>query len=381
MLLTKGQRRRKVYVLGRSVFAGDLSSTRDRSAISKIVSQNRQHFAEAIQESNESSVLDILSNLLREGIFESELKAKLRFPGLFQPSPERSLQHEISEQAAEQSEHDALRVATYERHALIPVDDGELVSDSRFVGDDAAAGQSQQVTEPLHNRPSLFPIYLSYVSQHALLNFLQKLLEGSCYDFTARWIPELLSKHAWSCAQAVELGKWIDLLPREFARIPEEATTVQTAAMLRRTLEETIKIRHAAVHRLPTNAQEISRMFLKALNLVRVLRDTLRTLKLEILEQNLIATSKDLELHKNCIESDLDQQLNSIKSRHAELDTMEAQAKSAALCQDKDETHRISCMFEKSIKHIDSVDESILSKLSTTEDENEASTDDEFHDS
>ena len=63
-----------MYLLVRSIFAGDLSSTRDRSTISKAVSQNWQ-----------------------------------------------------------QSEREALKMATHESHALILVDDKKSASDPIFV--------------------------------------------------------------------------------------------------------------------------------------------------------------------------------------------------------------------------------------------------------
>lgn len=123
--MTKEQRRRKVFLLGRTVFVGDHSLVRDRSAVSKIVSQNRHKFTEVIQDSTESSVVDTILNFLRDAIFESELKAKLRFPELFQPSPERGLQHKISEQEAVQSETEALRLATNDRPVFVPAEEEE----------------------------------------------------------------------------------------------------------------------------------------------------------------------------------------------------------------------------------------------------------------
>lgn len=72
------------------------------------------------------------------------------------------------------------------------------------------------------------------------------------------------------------------------------------------TLKATLRVRYTAVHRLLTNAHEVKRMIVKALDLTRTLKDVSRTVKLEVLKQHLSATIKDLELHKNSLESDLD---------------------------------------------------------------------------
>lgn len=210
-----------------------------------------------------------------------------------------------------------------------------------------------------------------------MLNFVQRLLEDCCYDFTAHWIPNLLTEKFWDCAQAVELGQWVQLLPQQFAKIQEDATTAQAAQALRTTLEATVRIRHAAVHRLPTNAHEVGRMIVKALDLTRALKDVSRTVKLEVLKQHLSATIKDLELHKNSLESDLDLQLSSINTQRKELDVKEEETKSATLRQDKVETDRISAMIQKSIEHIDAVDESTLVHSRESHDESDVRTEDE----
>ncbi|KAI9708140.1 MAG: hypothetical protein M1828_003097 [Chrysothrix sp. TS-e1954] len=127
-------------------------------------------------------------------------------------------------------------------------------------------------------------------------------------------------------------------------------------------LEATNNIRHAAVHRLPTDAHELARMVTQALNLTRALKDTSRTQKLEVLERYLSVTIKDLELHKNSLESDLDLQLSSIDSQRRDLGVKEKEAKNAMISQDKDQTDKISSMIKESIKFIDTIDGDDLDK-------------------
>ena len=56
-------------------------------------------------------VIDIIASLAEKGIFQSELKAKLAFPELYQVSAARSLQHDASEQEAARSEAKAFENA------------------------------------------------------------------------------------------------------------------------------------------------------------------------------------------------------------------------------------------------------------------------------
>lgn len=74
-------------------------------------------------------VVDVIWSLLDSGVFESELKAKLAFPELYQPSPARNLQHDASEQEAARSEAEALDEASKSDMNISECDQGDWPTD------------------------------------------------------------------------------------------------------------------------------------------------------------------------------------------------------------------------------------------------------------
>ena len=105
---SKPERRRMVFLTARAVFFGDNAQIRDRSAVKTVLQRHTATFQQAIQDFGSNIVVDIIASLLENRIFESELKAKLAFPELYQVSAVRNLQHDASEQDAARSEAEAL---------------------------------------------------------------------------------------------------------------------------------------------------------------------------------------------------------------------------------------------------------------------------------
>lgn len=109
---SKSERRRRIFLAARTKFVGSSARIRDRAAIKTVISKDPATFQSLKQSFGDIVVVDIIWSLLDSGIFESELKAKLAFPELYQPSPARNLQHDASEQEAAQSEAEALDEAS-----------------------------------------------------------------------------------------------------------------------------------------------------------------------------------------------------------------------------------------------------------------------------
>lgn len=100
----KAERRRSIFLTAREVFVGSSAQIRDRKAIAAVFAKHEPTFRDLRKRFGENTIIDITWSLLRDGVFESELKAKLNFPELFQVSAVRSLQRDVSEQHAAQSE-------------------------------------------------------------------------------------------------------------------------------------------------------------------------------------------------------------------------------------------------------------------------------------
>ena len=203
--------------------------------------------------------------------------------------------------------------------------------------------------EPPFDLPSLYPSYLTYKVQHKLLNAVQRLLEESCYDWAAKWLPALLTERKWDCAEAVELGNWAEILPQRFQNISNGATSLDSGGALKCALVATHPLRHAAVHRLPTSAKSIQKMLDNALYLIKALYDAPSALKLEAVRTDFLAKVQDMELRKNRLENELDDELREIQRQRAALDKREADAKSNMIKQDAENTKDISLRFESSL--------------------------------
>ena len=92
----------------RTVFSGVNAGLRQRKDVARCIAGHQQTFQLLIQAFGRDIITDVITSLPENGIFESELKAKLAFPELYQVSNVRSLQHDVSEQDAARSEDKAL---------------------------------------------------------------------------------------------------------------------------------------------------------------------------------------------------------------------------------------------------------------------------------
>ncbi|KAL8726082.1 MAG: hypothetical protein Q9181_006187 [Wetmoreana brouardii] len=338
-MVSKPERRRSIFMTARTVFAGANARIRDRKSIAAVVADQESTFQPLKKRFGKESVIGVLLSLLENDIFESELKAKLAFPELYQVSAARSLQHDLSEQHAARSEAEALEAVS------LAGDESEQ-DDSE--DDDYRPGSSHRP-----NVPSLYPAYILFEVQHKLLNTVQSLLEQCCYNWAKQWLPTLLEDHKWTCAEAIELTKWVHVLSHgKLGKLPAHATALESKTELRPILKATHELRHAAVHRLPTSAKGIEKMLRNALSLATALHDTSTGFKIEQLVLDFQGCLKNMELHKNHLENELDEELRDIQRQRAALEQREKDAKAAMVQQDHDNTTEQSRLFEDSLtKH------------------------------
>ena len=208
--------------------------------------------------------------------------------------------------------------------------------------------------------PSLFPSYLSYISQHKLLNTVQRILEDCCYDWVSKWMPSLLEERKWTCSEAVELGRWSTVIPRRFDTFSSDATSLGSGEALRAVFLATHPLRHAAVHRLHTSVKSVERMLENALNMVTALKDTPRTCKLHDILENCRSTMRAMEANKNELEISLDKELGSIQQQRVALDKKEREARLSMFQKDQEHTAQISSLLESSIRNLIPLDESSM---------------------
>ena len=124
---------RRVFLAYRTVFTGPQAHIRRSKKIREVIEQHESSFKPLIKDFGLNKVVDIVKALLDQRVFESELKAKVAFPELFQTSPARDVQRNESENDAARSVAEALEELTSasERGGLGDDHDGVKIPESK----------------------------------------------------------------------------------------------------------------------------------------------------------------------------------------------------------------------------------------------------------
>ncbi|KAI1125915.1 hypothetical protein F5Y10DRAFT_221587 [Nemania abortiva] len=326
---------RVVYLALKNVFKGANAEVRQLKVVRKLItkSQNDADVADLINAHNIDTVCSLARTLLTEGIFESTLKAKIRFPEVFDVSPAQSAEREASE--AEAAINDANAIAGAVQGYSEDVQN--LISRA-----DVAETES---VETCHNPklpaargtraiPSLFPIYLPLRTQHRILTNVQNILEDACFDFGQRDMPDILKKNRWDCSEAAELNLWVaEFLQRQ----NELSSRVEDIGQpLTKLLRSVADIRHTAVHRIRISARGLEQFLLNAESFVTLLGDTTRLKSLTELRRNIQQATEELERNKHVLSSKLRETRKRLAAQRAELDRIEEIAISDMLREDSE---------------------------------------------
>lgn len=108
---------------------------------------------------------------------------------------------------------------------------------------------------------------LPFRSQHRLMAYLQRYLEGVCYEFGRQTMLGVLEKHGWDCAEAAQLGSWMDEFIQR-AIIFEDDIEKEAAVDLFRSVAN---IQRVVVSRVRTDSAGIRKFLLDAVRLTQVL--------------------------------------------------------------------------------------------------------------
>ncbi|KAL1962115.1 hypothetical protein VTN77DRAFT_582 [Rasamsonia byssochlamydoides] len=343
--------RRLVYLACRAIFAGSNAQIRKPKKIRELVDKHEQALRPQIRDFKPDKVVDILKGLLEKRIFQSDVKAKSEFPELFVSSPARDAQRAASENDAARSTAETLEeIESLEEreNELEDEDENAALPSSR---DDAAGTGPQPTPEPAPNMPSLYPSYFPYRAQHAILSTAQHVLEECCFEFTKKWMPSILEEHAWDCPQAVELTKWTKVFAKRAKQFPENAFKL-SGPSLNEVLHATNKLRHTAVHRVPTTSRGVETLITSAMKLAEALQDPLRTAQLRELRFEVESKIKAMELNKNVLEDALSQELGVIHRQREELNRREKDSIARVLQEDRENQSLIGVLLEESVKRI-----------------------------
>lgn len=100
---------RLVYRACQDIFRGSHSHVRKLKVIRSLIEENRPSLAGILREYNIDRTINVAKKLLEDQVFDNTLKAKIRFPELFDVSPTQSAEREASETEAVRGKTSAVR--------------------------------------------------------------------------------------------------------------------------------------------------------------------------------------------------------------------------------------------------------------------------------
>ncbi|KAJ6264854.1 hypothetical protein Dda_1007 [Drechslerella dactyloides] len=301
----------------------------------------------------QTSVFDTIKLLLEAEVFASPIKAKLRFPHIFQLSAGQLKEKEKWESEAAMSEAGAIaqslqgnkidgfdppepeeqQTAAAKRKksvektskpqisvfappsseaahpletsisSLSPTATAHTPAAPQKEAD-AAVCVEEATTDTVEAKlPNLFPIYLPYPVQHKLTVEAQRLLETVCYDFVKKWLPDKTATEQFANPENAELPMWARLIKKKLKELPakshdKSALESETLAKVGGVIEN---LRHTAVHRLKTHSKGLEDMLEKAVMFAAFLKDeraeTLRRILNKAMELSSALESEKILLH------------------------------------------------------------------------------------
>ncbi|KAK6189476.1 succinate--CoA ligase beta chain, partial [Pestalotiopsis sp. IQ-011] len=96
------KKRERVYLACRAIFSGSKALIRKKRLVAQEIRDHGAALA-SLSDIDNKEINVIVRDLLEKQVFESDLKARLQFPKLFQSSAERDALREASELDAAQS--------------------------------------------------------------------------------------------------------------------------------------------------------------------------------------------------------------------------------------------------------------------------------------
>ncbi|ROV98779.1 hypothetical protein VMCG_06789 [Cytospora schulzeri] len=366
---------RLVYTTFNDIFKGQDAYMRKRKSVQRLVEQHRKRagVAQLINKYGLGPLVDKVRCLLTEGIFESTLCAKKKFPELFEVSSAQSAERAASEAAAAAQQAQTLEEAAEE---ALEYDVGSCGGDSGIdnespVESPVSKPPKREVPAPTPARPenpttaiqvpSLFPMYLPFATGHRILVRTQLILETACFRFASETIPEVCAQRSWDCPEATELNVIVWQLLKQKASLHKlQAAATATAAAggaapqgLMMLANSMVRLRHATVHRGRLTAKVLEKLLVDAEALAARLNDKEATAALARTRRGVQENVVEMENNKSMLETSLRRTLDDIAAQRAELDRLEKAAVVDVLRADAEYQGFIGMHLEQSLEQGD----------------------------
>ncbi|KAK5019734.1 hypothetical protein BJ546DRAFT_1057918 [Cryomyces antarcticus] len=364
---------RLVYLALKNIFKGIDAQMRKPKKTRELV-QRHQHctdLRDLIHEHNIDNVCNMAKALLEQQVFESTLKAKIRFPEVFEVSPAQSAEREASEAEAAKTEADAIRGAAEGRQGASTLVEGEgkgilQKGNERQTSFHSSASQSRKRSFP-HTTisvPSLYPVYLPLKTQHQVLVKVQGVLERACYSFGQKTMRDILEKEGWDCPEAVELNRW----PRLFLLHQDQFAADEIDELgnaFPQLLDSIAQLRHTAVHRVRVTVHRIEQFMIDSESLAKLLQEDTCAKTLSRLRRETQLSVDELKRNKDLLESRLAETVKKIAAQRAQLEQLERTAMEDMLREDKEYQTFAGANLEQTIIS----PETVVQSVATTENE------------
>lgn len=105
--------KRQIFLACKAIFTGPNASLRKLKTIQKRITQHQAALNTSIPNFEVNRVTNIVKALLKEQVFQSDIKAKTEFPDLFTPSPSKKVKCNVFEAEAARSAADILEEITF----------------------------------------------------------------------------------------------------------------------------------------------------------------------------------------------------------------------------------------------------------------------------
>ncbi|KAK4964211.1 hypothetical protein LTR66_012418 [Elasticomyces elasticus] len=278
---------RLVYLALRNIFKGADAQVRDPKNIRERIQKYQRY----------EDVRDLIQD---HNLDNSTLKAKVRFPEVFEMSPAQSAERTASEAEAAKTEDDAIKGAAEGRHEVVrPV----LVDEK-----DMLKGKGKQV---------------------------QDILERACSNFAQRTTGDVLQKEERDCPEPVELNIWSKIFLADQDKFAADKAD-KLGKPFDQFLDSIAKLRHTAVHRIRGSVNTIEQFTVDSESLAQLLQDDTCATTLSRLRWETQLTIDELKQNKDLLESRLADELGKIAAQRAELNHLEHAAVEDMLKEDRE---------------------------------------------
>ncbi|KAK5074428.1 hypothetical protein PMZ80_011243 [Knufia obscura] len=323
---------RLVYLALKNVFRDTDAQLRRPKKIRELILKRQESIdvRDLIEAHNIDNVCNVAKALLEQQIFESTLKAKIRFPEVFEVSPAQSAERSASEQEAARTEADAIQVVAETSRAA-----GKAATQATPLNPSSAPSGKRKFQNIASGNPSLYPVYLPYQTQHKLLVSVQQSLERACYAFATRTLPDVVGDKEWDCAESVELNLWTQIFMRNQDKFPQEDVD-RVGKPLHQLFDSVAQLRHTAVHRLRITANRVELFLVDAESLARLLNDDHCYQELSRLRRETHMSIEDIKRNKDLLETQLTLKLKKIAAQRAEIDRLEKSVVADMLREDQE---------------------------------------------